>query len=237
MVRYAMAIDLSRCMGCRACVEACKVENNTPQGIFWMWVFRYEEGTFPNSKIRYMPRPCQHCENAPCTKVCPVGARFKREDGLVLTDVERCIGCRYCEVACPYGVNYFNWKKPWKNQYFDWDEEGLPYKNPDHEIKYEERLVSGGNHFVGVMGKCTFCVHRLIKGLKPACVANCPVKVFSFGDLDDPNSEVSRAIADKNHFRLQVELGTEPKVYYLGSPLDPRVLRRPLDSAREEVNP
>lgn len=232
-----MAIDLSRCMGCRACAEACKVENNTPQGSFWMWVFRYEEGTYPNTKIRYMPRPCQHCDNAPCTKVCPVGARFKRDDGAVVTDVDRCIGCRYCEVACPYGVNYFNWKKPSKNQYFDWGKEGLPYRNPDHEQKYDGRLVSGGNHYVGVMGKCTFCVHRVNKGLKPACVANCPVNVFSFGDIDDPDSDVSKAIASKNHFRLQVELGTEPKVYYLGSPLDPTILRKPLDSTREEVNP
>jgi len=235
MVRYGMAIDLSRCMGCRACVEACKVENNTPKGIFWMWVFRYEEGNYPDSKIRFMPRPCQHCDNAPCTKVCPVGARFKREDGLVLTDVERCIGCRYCEVSCPYGVNYFNWKKPSDNQYYDWGDSGLPYRNPDHDVKYEGRLVSGGNHFVGVMGKCTFCVHRLAKGLKPACVANCPVNVFTFGDLDDPNSDVSKAIAEKEHFKLQEDLGTEPKVYYLGSPLDPRKLRKPLDTYREEV--
>ena len=177
MVRYAMAIDMSRCMGCRACVSACKVENNTPRGIFWMWVFRFEEGDYPDSKIRYMP----HCDNAPCTKVCPVGARFKRDDGLVLTDVERCIGCRYCEVSCPYGVNYFNWKKPSKNQYYDWGSSGLPYRNPDHELKYEGRLVSGGNHFVGVMGKCTFCVHRLIKGLEPACVAKCVTKCLHFG--------------------------------------------------------
>ncbi len=217
-------------------MEACKVENNTPRGVFWMWLFRFEEGRYPNSKIRYLSRPCQHCDNAPCTKVCPVGARFKRSDGLVLTDFERCIGCRYCEVACPYGVNYFNWKKPSKNQYYEW-EEGLPYGNPDHELKYEERLVSGGNHFVGVMGKCTFCVHRVAKGLKPACVANCPVNVFSFGDLDDPESEVSQAIAKKEHFQLQIELGTKPKVYYLGTPLDPLKPRKALDTFGEEVNP
>jgi molybdopterin-containing oxidoreductase family iron-sulfur binding subunit len=101
MARYGMVIDLDRCIGCRACMEACKVENNTPTAIFWMYVFRFEEGEYPNTHVWFLPRPCQHCDNAPCVKVCPVGARFKRYDGLVLTDFERCIGCRYCEVACP----------------------------------------------------------------------------------------------------------------------------------------
>ena len=112
MARYGMVIDLDRCTGCRACMVACKVENNTPEANFWMYTFRFEEGEFPNTRVWFMPRPCQHCDSAPCVKVCPVGARFKREDGLTLTDWERCIGCRYCEVACPYGVNYFNWKNP-----------------------------------------------------------------------------------------------------------------------------
>ncbi len=105
MTKYGMVIDLDRCTGCRACMVACKVENNTPQANFWMYVFRYEEGEFPNTRVSFMPRPCMHCDNAPCVKVCPVGARYKRLDGLTATDHERCIGCRYCEVACPYGVN------------------------------------------------------------------------------------------------------------------------------------
>lgn len=112
MPRYGMVIDLDRCIGCRACAEACKVENNTPTANFWMYVFRFEEGAYPNTNVWFMPRPCQHCDNAPCVKVCPVGARFKRDDGIVSTDWDRCIGCRYCEVSCPYGVNYFNWKAP-----------------------------------------------------------------------------------------------------------------------------
>ena len=252
MVRYGMVIDLSRCMGCRACVEACKIENNTPSANFWMYVFKVEEGEYPNARLRFLPRPCQHCDNAPCVKVCPVKARHKRDDGLVLTDFETCIGCRYCEVACPYGVNYFNWKRPSTQQYYNWNEdEGKnvygsgsvnsyiggavpPYKNPDHDKRwgYEQRLVSGGGHYVGVIEKCTFCVHRIEKGTKkglkpgvdseatPACVANCPAHVFHFGDLEDPNSEVSQLLAKKRSFRLLEDQNTQPKVYYIGhSPL------------------
>ncbi len=98
--RYGMVIDLDRCIGCRACEVACKVENNTAKGIFWMHVFRFEIEEYPNTRIAFLPRPCQHCDNPPCVKVCPVGARFKQENGLVLTDFDRCIGCRLCQVAC-----------------------------------------------------------------------------------------------------------------------------------------
>ncbi len=227
MPRYAMVIDLDRCMGCRACMEACKVENNTPRAVFWMYVFRFEEGEYPNTRVWFLPRPCMHCDNAPCVKVCPVGARYKREDGLVLTDYERCIGCRYCEVACPYGVNFFNWKAPEANYYLNWNEPGLaevtggsipPYRNPDLQGPKgpEQRLVAGGGHFKGVVEKCTFCVHRVEKGLQPACVANCPVFALQFGDLDDPDSPVSRLLEKRPHFRLLEEAGTEPRVFYVG---------------------
>ncbi len=234
MPRYGYTIDLDRCMGCNSCVEACKVENNTGQGILWMFVFRLEVGTYPNVNWLFMPRPCMHCDNPPCVKVCPVGARFKREDGFTLTDFDRCIGCRFCEVSCPYGVNYFNWKKPEDNQYFAWhDGEGantygsgsagqtignaiVPYKNPDHEKLYEQRLVSGGAQYLGVVGKCTWCVHRLDKGLPPACVATCPVHALHFGDLNNHDSEVSQLLRKRSFWRLQEEFGTEPRVYYLG---------------------
>ncbi len=217
-VRYGMVIDLERCFGCRACVQACKVENNTPGAVSWMYLFRYEEGSYPNVTVGYMSRPCMHCSNPPCVKVCPVGARFRREDGLVLTDFRRCIGCRYCQVACPYGVNYFNWKKPKDNYYLDWDGETPPYKNPDHDKQYGGRTVSGGGHYVGVMEKCTFCVHRLAKGLLPACVSNCPAHVYHFGDLNDPNSAVSEVLGKKKWIRLQEHLDTQPSVFYVGNP-------------------
>lgn len=227
MARYGMVIDLDRCTGCRACMEACKVENNTPQGNFWMHVFRFEEGEFPNTHVWFLPRPCMHCDNPPCAKVCPVGARYKREDGMVATDWERCIGCRYCEVACPYGVNYFNWKNPAENYYLNWNDQGLqavtngatpPYKNPDLGGRYgpEQRHIAGGGHLKGVVEKCTFCVHRVEKDLAPACVANCPLFALHFGDLDDPNSYVSQLLERKPSFRLLEEQGTKPRVHYVG---------------------
>lgn len=228
---YGMVIDLARCQGCRACMEACKVENNTPEGNFWMYVFRFETGKFPKTEIDFLPRPCQHCDNAPCVKVCPVGARYKRGDGITLTDFDRCIGCRYCEVACPYGVNYFNWTKPEDEYYYrDWDDPGIqketkgnvpPYANPDLSKTYGEegRLVAGGGHFKGVMEKCTFCVQRLAKDQPPACVQTCPVQALIFGDIDDPDSRVSKYVEGKEHFHLLDEAGTKPRVTYVnGAP-------------------
>jgi molybdopterin-containing oxidoreductase family iron-sulfur binding subunit len=210
-------------------MTACKVENNTVEGNFWMYVFRFEQGTYPDTKMSFLPRPCQHCDNAPCVKVCPVGARFKREDGLVLTDADRCIGCRYCELACPYGVNYFNWQKPEKAQYaiVDWHDESLdpytggavpPYKNPDLDMLWgdEQRRTAGGGHAKGVMEKCTFCVHRVEKGLEPACVETCPTNALVFGDIDDPNTPVSRYLQEKQTWQLLDEAGTRPSVYYFG---------------------
>ena len=225
-----MAIDLSRCQGCRACVEACKIENNTPSAVFWMHVFRLEQGEYPNTSISFLPRPCQHCNNAPCVKVCPVGARFKRDDGLVLTDFDRCIGCRYCEVACPYGVNFFNWRDPeaaFADYQVPFDDPDLvpvtggatpPYKNPDLEGLHgdEQRLTAGGAHFKGVMEKCTFCVQRVEKELAPACVETCPVGALQFGDIEDDRSPVSQFIKDKKQFKLLEDLGTDPSVVYVG---------------------
>ncbi len=142
-----------------------------------------------------------------------------------------------CQSSCPYSVNVFNWKHPDDRQYYDWKgregdgtygtgsavdrvgEENIPpYRNPDLEQKYGGRLVAGSGHYVGVMEKCTWCVHRVEKGLKPACVANCPGRVLHFGDLDDQNSEISKLLAKQPHFRLLDEIGTEPNVFYLGRP-------------------
>ena len=229
MTKYAMAVDLDRCQGCRGCMTACKVENNTVEGNFWMYVFRFEEGTYPDTEMSFLPRPCQHCDNAPCVKVCPVGARFKRDDGLVLTDADRCIGCRYCELACPYGVNYFNWQKPEKVQYsiVDWKDADLesvtggaipPYKNPDLERLWgeEQRRTAGGGNREGVMEKCTFCVQRVEQGRQPACVETCPTDALVFGDLDDPGTPMCQYIKENRTWTLLEEAGTKPSVYYIG---------------------
>jgi dimethyl sulfoxide reductase iron-sulfur subunit len=227
MPRYGMVIDLDACIGCRACMVACKVENNTPEGAFWMSVFRLEKKEYPQAEVSFLPRPCMHCDDAPCVKVCPVGARFKREDGLVLTDYDRCIGCRYCQVACPYGVNSFNWKQPEEAQYGAWDDPDVdelsggaipPYKNPDHEgLKGDEqRRTAGSGHHKGVIEKCTFCVHRVEKNLAPACVSNCPAYAMFFGDLDDPQSVPSRILAKSDSFRLLEDKGLKPRVHYVG---------------------
>jgi Fe-S-cluster-containing dehydrogenase component len=250
MTNYSMAVDLDRCQGCRACMEACKIENNTPQGVFWMYVFRTEAGDYPDTKQSFLPRPCQHCNNAPCVKVCPVGARFRREDGLILTDSERCIGCRYCEVACPYGVNYYNWRTP-ENAFGDYELDakdpdvaavtgGLvpSYKNPDlDELQGDEqRLTAGGAHSVGVMEKCTFCVQRVDKGLEPACVNVCPVHAIHFGDSEDPESPFSVYVREHSSFKLLDDLGTDPSVVYLGGrPPDSetREIERPLTEVRQ----
>ncbi len=227
MARNGMVIELDRCQGCRACMEACKVENNTPQGNFWMYVFRLEEGEYPDTKVRFLPRPCMHCDNPPCVTVCPVQARFKNENGAVVVDWDKCIGCHYCVVACPYGVNYFNWKDPEKAYYLDWKDKDLvaatggaipPYQNPDLMGRYgpQQRRVAGGGHLKGVVEKCSFCVQRVEQNLPPACVEVCPVQALHFGDLDDPNSDVSKTLSRKRSFRLKEELNTQPKVFYVG---------------------
>ncbi|MCM8832344.1 MAG: 4Fe-4S dicluster domain-containing protein [Candidatus Omnitrophica bacterium] len=220
--RYAMVIDLRRCIGCEACTIACKVENNIPvdysdnigRKIFWNQVIFKEEGEYPYTDRKFWPRPCFHCEKPSCVKVCPVGATYiDQERGLVLQRYERCIGCRYCTVACPYGARYFNWSKP------HWPKEMQDTFNPDVEKRYK-----------GIVEKCTFCIHRIKKAeekakkenreikdgeIEPACVLTCMGKARFFGDLNDPESEVSKLVRSGRAYRLEEYLGTEPKVFYL----------------------
>lgn len=217
MVKWGMAIDLKRCVGCHSCTVACKAENFVRPGAFWNNVFDIEEGKYPNVKRVFLSRPCMHCENPPCVQVCPVGATYKRKDGIVKINYERCIGCRYCMVACPYGVRYFNWgKMTW------YDTESTPYEEFPYELRYEEHRKQRGT-----VEKCTFCSHRIDEGNKkgltpgvdweatPACVNTCLGYARTFGDLDDPESKISKLLATRKWIRLKEELGTRPKVYYL----------------------
>jgi Fe-S-cluster-containing dehydrogenase component len=216
MVRYGMVIDLDRCVGCAACAVACKAENSvtssTPEDLKkrrlmeWNRVVTLFKGKYPNVSATIMPLICNHCEHPPCVKVCPVDATYKREDGIVLQRYERCIGCKYCMVACPYQQRFFNF----------YEQEEKNYHNPD----VPRRIA-------GIVEKCTFCRHRIDKavsegkkigspdGVEPACTQACPAKTRTFGDLDDPDSEVSMLLRSRRNYQLRPDLGTEPQVYYL----------------------
>jgi Fe-S-cluster-containing dehydrogenase component len=225
MARWGMVIDLDKCFACQSCTLACRMENNTPvagpdqssrgRAILWNEVLPFVEGEYPQVTMTLIPRPCQHCDNPPCIKVCPVKATYKNDEGIVLVDYNRCIGCRFCTVACPYQVRYFNWYKP------EWPEALREHLNPDPEVAPRPK---------GVVEKCTFCIQRLRKAQEkaeaegrpftatdytPACVQTCTGHARYFGDLDDPDSLVSQLAASPRAFRLLEEMGTEPKVYYL----------------------
>lgn len=198
-MRYGMVIDLRKCIGCHTCTVACKAENHTGPGIFWNTVKDQESGTYPLVTRIFLPLPCMHCEDPACVKVCPTRASYKREDGIVLVDQEKCVGCGYCVESCPYGRRYLS-----KNLDGYYGKELLP----NERIGYN-------HHKIGVAEKCTFCVHLLEQGKEPACVKICPGKARSFGDLEDPSSEVSRLIVSKRSFQLLKEFETKPSVFYL----------------------
>ena len=208
MTRYAMVIDLKRCTGCFACVMACKVEHQTPPKVFWAKVLRSERGKYPVVTRQPIPVLCMHCKEPECEKVCPTGATKKRDDGIVIVDNKICVGCRYCVVACPYGARYFVPK--WTDYFTGKDQPSSKYA----EYARKKWLAENDK---GVVTKCTFCVERVEKGRKPACVDACPAEARTFGDLDDTSSEVSQLIKKRKGFRLQEELGTDPSVYYLPS--------------------
>ena len=212
MARWGMVIDLTRCIGCYACMMSCKQEHFLPPGIFWGRLIIGEVGQYPTVRKYNLPVLCNHCKEAACVAVCPTGATVKREDGIVTVDYDKCIGCRYCVVACPYQQRTYLAKI---TEYYPG--QGL--------TPYEE--AGSDRYQTGVTVKCNLCVERIDGGLKkglkpgvdeaatPACVMVCPAKARYFGDLDDPRSEVSRLIKERNGRPLHPEFGTEPSVFYL----------------------
>lgn len=205
MTRYGMAIDLSRCIGCNTCAVACKVSNNLPKDVWWNVVHTEgrdfadtSKGTYGGEmQLSWLPVNCMHCENAVCEEVCPTGATVKRDDGIVTVDEEICIGCKSCMEACPYDVRRLIENEP--EYYLE-----LPIGDP-----------AAKSHKGGTVEKCDFCAGRIDRGEKPACMELCPGRARYWGDLDDPESEVSQFLSGRNATVLLEEEGTSPSVYYV----------------------
>ena len=205
MTRYGMAIDLSRCIGCNTCAVACKVSNNLPKDVGWNVVHTEgrdfadtSKGTYGGEmQLSWLPVNCMHCENAVCEEVCPTGATVKRDDGIVTVDEETCIGCKSCMEACPYDVRRLIENEP--EYYLE-----LPIGDP-----------AAKSHKGGTVEKCDFCAGRIDRGEKPACMELCPGRARYWGDLDDPESEVSQFLSGRNATVLLEEEGTSPSVYYV----------------------
>lgn len=208
--QWGMSIDINKCIGCKYCTYACQAVNNLADDMIYNVV---TNETMQNGKEYFLSRPCMHCAEAPCVHVCPVKATYKRPDGIITMNFDLCIGCRYCEVACPYDARVFNWKEPIK----------LSPKSPNFGFQ------EVANRPRGVVEKCLFCQHRIDGGLArgmvpgidplatPACVVACPTGARAFGDLTDPESPVSKVLEEaKAVMRLREdELSTEPSVYYV----------------------
>ena len=218
-VLFGYALDISRCRGCRRCEYACVKENNTSRNpqIHYIRVSEidaskgvdlvharldYNPAKVPEPGRTYIPVQCQHCREAPCTKVCPTHATWTEPDGIVVVDYNWCIGCRMCMAACPYGARFFNWAKP--------------QIRPD-EVNTDVHYLGNRPRPVGVVSKCSFCINRVRRGRYPACVEICPSGARKFGNLLDPESEIRQILLRKKVFVLQPELDTQPKFYYFYS--------------------
>lgn len=211
-VRYAYCLNLSKCNGSRYCVAACQKENNLDRSIQYIKVLEMDKGSFnleksnrfysgkvPKEGKFYLPVQCHHCENAPCTRACPIEATWKEKDGIVVVDYDWCIGCRYCQAACPYEARSFNYHTP---------------KVPKEEINPNQAYLSNRIRPRGVIEKCTFCLQRVRNGRFPACLEACPTGSRKFGNILDPESEVSQILRKKHVYILKEELNTIPSFFY-----------------------
>jgi len=213
-VKFGYAINLSKCNGNGKCVEACHKENNHDRSTnqSYIRVLEMNKGSMdmetgnttythavPQDDKFYMPVQCQQCDNPPCVTVCPVEATWKEEDGIVVVDYNWCIGCRYCEAACPYHARRFNWEAP---------------NIPAEEVNCDQSYLSNRIRPQGVMEKCHFCLHRTREGRMPACLEACPTGARVFGDLNDPESDIVWILKNKRVFLLKEELGTQPSFFY-----------------------
>ena len=211
MTRYIMTADLRRCIGCQTCTAACRQTNATPPGVQWRNVLDIESGEFPDVRRSFVPVGCQHCGDPPCMHVCPTTATYQRADGLVEIDYEKCIGCGYCAVACPYQARFISHRAEFAFGATPTESEAA---------RFDARRMS-------VATKCTFCMDRvdlarengLTPGVDPevtpACVNSCIAGVLAFGDKEDPHSNVSQLLEATQHFRMHEELGTDPGFYYI----------------------
>jgi len=202
MARLGMVIDLKRCIGCNACTLACKQENGMPEGVHYARVITREAGTYPKTRRTFLPVLCNHCDDAPCAHACPSGATWIRNDGLVVVEREKCIGCRACAVACPYMNRHFMEKGLLEHGY---SADGL---SPYEAIKFAEFEE-------GTMTKCTLCAHRVDQGLEPACVVTCPTDARIFGDLEPEDGKLQELIRERKGWTLLPECCTKPSVFYL----------------------
>jgi molybdopterin-containing oxidoreductase family iron-sulfur binding subunit len=201
--QWVMVIDLRKCDGCGDCTTACQTEHELPKNFEWIKVFEVKD---EHGGSYFMPRPCFQCENAPCLRVCPVAATFRDDEGVVLVDQERCIGCRMCMAACPYGARYFNYVDP-----------PAP-KHPFHKATPQFPVPQQK----GTVGKCMFCVHRTDDGKLPACLEACGMEAIYIGDLvedvatnGNETVRLSQFLKENDAYRYKEDLGTGPRVYYI----------------------
>ena len=236
-MRWGMAIDLTGCVRCYACVAACRIEHFLPMGMSWPRLVAMETGGDSPTVSTYSVR-CNQCKDAPCVEVCPTGATHQREDGIIAVDQDKCVGCRYCIIACPYQNRTFLSKD--KNKGF------FPGRTQTDFEKAGKEIYS---HQIGTTEKCNFCAERidagLAQGLKPgidraatpACVNTCPAQALTFGDLDDPDSEVSRLIKERGGFQLHPEYDTNPSVYFIDGKIGCSETQKIIDDSKQEPAP